>query len=162
MSIIDGQDQTQLRALNARFIHNYVTRDVAGHDAILHRDFIAITSSGRPMSRAAYLAYWATAFDPDVIVYWDLRDERIAIYGNCALVRGTNKHISRQGGQEVTGMTTYTDTYFRDAGHWLCVQAQMTTVTPEFFPGDETILKRYLRGRLVTDAPDGPIHKGPG
>ena len=25
-----------LHALNARFIHNYVTNDVASHDAILH------------------------------------------------------------------------------------------------------------------------------
>ena len=26
----------ELRALNARFIHNFVTNDVASHDAILH------------------------------------------------------------------------------------------------------------------------------
>jgi hypothetical protein len=32
----------ELRALNARFIHNFVTNDVVSHDAILHPGFINI------------------------------------------------------------------------------------------------------------------------
>ena len=32
----------ELRALNARFIHNFVTNDVASHDDILHPGFINI------------------------------------------------------------------------------------------------------------------------
>ena len=35
-----------LRALNARFIHNFITNDVPSHDAILHGDFICITPMG--------------------------------------------------------------------------------------------------------------------
>lgn len=33
----------ELRALNARFINNFITNDVPGHDAILHKDFICIS-----------------------------------------------------------------------------------------------------------------------
>ena len=33
----------ELRALNARFIHNFITNDVPSHDAMLHKDFICIT-----------------------------------------------------------------------------------------------------------------------
>jgi hypothetical protein len=36
------ETMNELRALNARFIHNFVTNDVASHDAILHPRFINI------------------------------------------------------------------------------------------------------------------------
>ena len=42
----------ELRALNARFIHNFITNDVPSHDAILHKDFICIDPSGRRVGRA--------------------------------------------------------------------------------------------------------------
>src|SRR5687767_12789314 len=74
----------ELRALNARFIHNFITRDVASHDAMLHPDFINIWPTGQRLDRASYLKYWATAFDPEVIVYWDVRDELITVIGDVA------------------------------------------------------------------------------
>src|SRR6266851_1056679 len=105
-----AETMNELRALNARFIHNFVTNDVPSHDAILHPAFINIWPTGQRWDRAAYLKYWATAFDPKIIVYWDVRDELITIVGDVALVRATNKHTRRRDGQEVTGMTMYTDT----------------------------------------------------
>lgn len=140
------RDIAELSDLNARFIHNYVTCDVASHDAITHPRFISINSSGRYWGKAQYLDWWATAFHPDVIVYWDVRDERIDVFGDVALVRATNKHTVRRDGQEVTGITTYTDTYLREDGRWLCIQAQLTPVAPEHYPPDSTIVSRYVRG----------------
>lgn len=138
----------RLRALNARFIHNFVTRDVASHDAILHPGFINIWSTGQRLDRAGYLKYWATAFDPKVIVYWDVRDELITVVGNVALVRATNKHTRRRDGKEVTGMTMYTDTYLFEDGAWKCIQAQLTPVAPEHQPADDTIVSVYIEGEL--------------
>ena len=138
----------ELRALNARFIHNFVTNDVASHDAILHPDFINIWPTGQRWDRASYLKYWATAFDPKVIVYWDVRDELITVIGDVALVRSTNKHTRRRDGNEVTGMTMYTDTYLFEAGAWKCIQAQLTPVAPEHEPADDTIVSVYIEGRL--------------
>jgi hypothetical protein len=140
-------DLNELRALNARFIHNFVTNDVAAHAAITHPRFLYIATSGARVERAEYLRAWATGFDPSVIVYWDLRDERVDLFGGLALVRATNKQILRSGDQEVTGMTAYSDTYVREGGRWLCVQAQLTAVAPEHYPGDETIV-RPPSGRL--------------
>ena len=138
----------ELRALNARFIHNFVTRDVASHDAILHPDFINIWPTGQRWDRATYLTYWATAFDPDVIVYWDVRDEFITVIGDVALVRSTNKYTRRRDGNEVTGMTMYTDTYLFENGAWKCIQAQLTAVAPEHCPADDTIVSVYIEGKL--------------
>ena len=136
-----------LRALNARFIHNFVTNDVRSHDAILHPGFINIWPTGQRRDRVTYLRYWATAFDPQIIVYWDVRDELITIIGDVALVRATNKHTRRRDGKEVTGMTMYTDTYLFEDGVWKCIQAQLTSVAPEHQPADDTIISVYVEGK---------------
>jgi hypothetical protein len=142
----------QLSALNARFIHNFVTNDVKSHAAITHERFVCITARGAREARNDYLTRWATGFDPEMIVYWDYRDEHISIFDAVALVRATNKHIIRKDGMESTGMTTYTDIYIDENGEWKCIQAQLTPVSPQHFPGDETIVEKYLMGELQIGA----------
>jgi hypothetical protein len=146
-------DLAELRALNRRFIHNFVTRDVASHDALLHARFHCITPSGARMERAAYLDYWATAFDPAVLVYWDMRDERIECFGPLALVSASNRWVRGQGSTRVDGATCYTDTYLCESGRWRCVLAQLTPVA---VPGDldgANIVVRYHRGTLDSTWP---------
>lgn len=149
----DPDDSTlaELRAINARFIHNYVTNDVRSHDDLLHPDFVCIQSSGGLIGRADYLRYWATAFDPEVVVYWDVRDEFISVYGDVALVRSTNQHTIVKEGREITGRTRYTDTYLRTQAGWKCVQAQLTPVTAAAAPGEAVqLVSVYLKGQKVT------------
>ncbi len=126
--------------------HSRALAAYPSHDAITHQRFLYISSRGARVDRATYLH--SHRFDPEVIVYWDVRDESIAIHGDFALVRATNKHTIRTGGDEVTGMTAYTDAYVREGARWLCVQAQLTSVSPEHWPGDETIVSRYVNGQL--------------
>lgn len=135
-----------LRQLNARFIENFVTNDVASHDAMLHPDFVYIRSNGARVDRTSYLKAWATGFDPEVIVYWDVRDEFITIVGDVALVRATNKEIVRRHGRDATAMSTYTDTYLYERGLWKCIQAQITPVAPDQEPSDDTIISVYING----------------
>jgi Domain of unknown function (DUF4440) len=141
------QAMVDLRALNARFIHNFVTNDVRSHDTLLHPNFVCLTSGGSRVDRGSYLKTWATGFDPQVIIYWDVRDELITVIGDVALVRATNKHIVSRDGKETTGMTCYTDTYLFDHGAWQCIQAQLTSVAPEHWPADDTIMNVYINGQ---------------
>jgi ketosteroid isomerase-like protein len=136
-----------LRAINAQFIDNYVRNDVAAHDALLHPSFLYIGSDGARVDRATYLEGWATGFDPEVIVYWDVRDELITVVGEVALVRSTNKETVRRDGRDVTSMSTYTDTYVRHDGRWRCVQAQLTPLTHADPPADDTIVAAWINGR---------------
>ena len=138
----------EFSALNARFIHNFVTNDVPSHDAILHKDFICITPAGARVGRADYLKAWATGFDPERIPYWDYRDERIDVFGTTALVRSTNKSVRMNNGVETVGMTMYTDIYVHENGAWQCVQAQITPVAPANYPPDETIVRKYVKGKI--------------
>lgn len=142
------KDLAALSALNAKFIHNFVTCDVASHDAIIHPRFVCLSSSGSVHGRAEYLKDWATDFDPEIILYWDMRDEHIEIFGDVALVRANTKWVRRLNGQDVTGMTMYTDTYWFEADRWLCVQAQLTPVAPENMTPDNAIVCRYIKGVL--------------
>jgi hypothetical protein len=135
-----------LRTLNARFIDNFVNNDVASHDAMLHARFIGVQSDGARIDRASYLKKWASGFHPNVIVYWDVRDEFITVIGNVALVRATNKHVIRHPCHDETGMTTYTDTYLYEAGAWKCIQAQITPVAMGKEPADDTIVSVYVNG----------------
>lgn len=135
-----------LRRINARFIHNYVTNDVASHDALLHPDFIYIRSNGQRIGRAAYLKAWATGFDPAVTLVWDTRDERITLVGDTALVRSTNISVDLVDGHETVSMSIYTDVYVRERGEWKCLQAQITPLAAEHRPPDSTIVSVYLRG----------------
>ncbi len=141
-------DLANLRALNARFIHNFITCDVASHSKIIHPHFVCISTNGSKQQRAAYLHDWATDFDAAIIPYWDTRDEQIEVFGDVALVRSTNKYVRRIDGRDVVGMTTYTDTYIRQGETWLCIQAQLTPVSPEHYPPDATIISVYVDGHL--------------
>lgn len=139
-------DLEVLSALNKRFIHNFVTNDVASHDAILHPAFRALYTGGNHIDRASYLEEWATGFDPAVITYWDMRDQRINVVGDVALVSATNRWARVRDGVESVGMTCYADTYVRSGASWLCVLAQLTPVAAENYPSDDTVVVRYLRG----------------
>lgn len=145
----------QLRQLNARFIHNYVTNDVASHDALLHPRFTYISGSGQRVDRATYLKNWATGFSAETIPYWDTRDERIVMHGAVALVSAINKFVERSGGEAQTGMAAYTDTYVCDDGQWRCIQAQITMVAPVHWPPDDTIISVYVDGKKLSEAHRG-------
>ena len=138
---------SELRLLNARFIENFIRNDVKSHDAMLHADFIVIQGDGSRIDRTSYLQKWAKGFDPEVIVYWDVRDELITLIGNTALVRATNKEVCRSSAQDITGMSTYTDTYLYEGGAWKCIQAQITPVAPANYPPDETVVRKYVKGQ---------------
>ena len=140
------EEVAQLKIINARFIHNFVTNDVASHEKIIHPQFVHISSNGKWIDRAQYLHDWKTGFDPNVIVYWDYRNEKITVIGTTALVRSVNKFTFVKEDKEITAMSQYTDTYIKESGVWRCIQDPITNVAPENYPGDETIVKKYVRG----------------
>ena len=134
-------DMAQLRSLNAKFIHNFVTNDTASHNKIIHKDFVCIAGNGKLMTRQEYLDGWAHGFDG--FKYWDYRDEQISLFGNTALVHAKNKYVAEKDGKEFSGMSVYTDIYLKENGQWKCVQAQITRLAPENYSGDETIVKKW-------------------
>lgn len=147
-----GEAVAELRALNARFIHNFVSNDVLGHDDLLHPEFVCLQSDGSVLDRATYLQGWATGFDPDSIPRWETRDEQITVVGDVGLVRSTNVFARVLDGTESERAIRYTDTYWHDGARWWCLQAQLTPVEPPHVPGVGSIVSVYLRGVLTLTA----------
>jgi hypothetical protein len=144
----ESDDLSQLKTLNAKFIHNYVTNNVPSHDRIIHEKFQYINSQGKWVNRKDYLENWRTGFDPEKIIYWDYRFEQITIIGTTALVRSVNKYVILENGKDTTGMAQYTDVYVKENSAWKCIQAQITNVAPENYPTDDTIVKKYIKGKM--------------
>jgi len=124
----NAEDITVLSKLNAQFIRNFTDQDTAGHDLILHPDFICIDNSGEIMGREEYLKDWATAYDNSGYTSFSYGEEYIRIWGNVALIRSRTTYTKLINEKLVQGNTVYTDTYFKENGKWLCIQAQITPI----------------------------------
>jgi ketosteroid isomerase-like protein len=121
-------DRDQLSELNARFIQNFITQDAAAHDKIIHKDFICIESNGQIVEREKYLRSWAHDYDNSGYITFSYSDEVIRIFGNTALVISKTTYTKEVNGSIITGHSIYTDTYVKENGKWLCVQAHITPV----------------------------------
>lgn len=122
------KDLAELSKINAQFIKNFVTEDTASHNRIIHPDFICIQGSGVIVKRDDYLREWATGYRTSGYKSFDYSEEMIRIFGNMALVRSKTTYTREVDGKTEKGYTIYTDTYVKENGKWLCVQAQITPI----------------------------------
>ncbi len=127
-SISNKTDLQRLSELNARFIKNFVTQNVAGHDEIIHPDFVCIESNGSIVDRVTYLKNWATDYDNSALDSFGYSDEHIRIFGDIAFVRSKTTAIKTVDGEQRMGHTIYTDSYLKENGVWKCVQVQITPI----------------------------------
>lgn len=122
-------DIAELSKLNAKFIQNFINQDTVSHSSIIHSDFVCIQGSGEIVGRDEYLKRWANAYQASGYTAFDYTDESIRVFGNMALVRSKNVYTTKlNDGKIIHGTTIYTDTYIKENGKWLCVQAQITLV----------------------------------
>lgn len=121
-------DKQMLSELNAQFIRNFLMQDTVAHNKIIHKDFVCIESSGKIVTRDEYMKKWATDFDNSGYKSFSYTDEFIRIFGDMALVRSKTIYTKEVNGKAIQGYTIYTDTYVKENGTWLCVQAQITPV----------------------------------
>src|SRR5688572_12584818 len=117
-----------LSALNARFIKNFITQDTVAHNEIIHKDFVCINNDGSIIGRNEYMSGWSGAYERSGYTAFSFTDEYIRIFGNMALVRSRTVYVKRKDGRTIEGSSVYTDTYIKENGKWLCIQAQITPV----------------------------------
>jgi hypothetical protein len=71
---------------------------------------------------------WANGYKNSHYKTFSYKDEVIRIFGNTALVRSKTVYTKEIDGRIISGNAVYTDTYVKESGKWLCVQAQITAV----------------------------------
>ena len=121
-------DLNELSKLNAQFITNFIAEDTVSHSRIIHKDFVCIQSNGAIVGREDYLKGWARGYTTAGYKSFSFTDEYIRIFGNTALVRSKTVYTKEVDGKIVSGASVYTDTYVKEKGRWLCVQAQITGI----------------------------------
>ncbi len=120
--------EKELYSLNAQFIRNFTTMDTVAHNKIIHPDFVCINSDGSISGRDEYMKGWATGYKKSGYTSFSITDENIRIFGDMALVRSRTVYTKTVDGESVQGSSVYTDTYVKENGKWLCVQAHITPV----------------------------------
>lgn len=126
---INKTDEAVLSEMNAQFIKNFVTQDTVSHDKIIHNDFVCIQSNGSIVDRDEYMRGWANGYQHSGYTSFSYTDEVIRIFGNVALIRSKTVYTKVVSGETISGNSVYTDTYVKENGKWLCVQAQITSVS---------------------------------
>jgi ketosteroid isomerase-like protein len=121
-------DKETLSELNAQFIKNFINQDTIAHNKIIHKDFVCINGDGSIINREDYMKGWANSYQHSGYTSFSYTDEYIRIFGNTALVRSRTPYTKIVDGKRISGASVYTDTYIKEDGQWLCVQAQITRI----------------------------------
>jgi ketosteroid isomerase-like protein len=127
MIVSQGQssDADALKALNAAFIHGYMTRDTAKVSPIFADDFILINPSGQRRNRQEVLNGFISS---PHFLSCDVDTVEIRLYGTIGLVLSGAVFTIDDNGKQTTGKTNYLDVYEKRKGRWVAVAAHVTSL----------------------------------
>ncbi len=112
--------ETQLRAINHRFVNSFAVADYEFMDALTAQDFFMIDNSGNWMDRSQHLDSTRKASIAGGLSYDDVR---VRLFGTVALLHGVFEAIAADGSPR---RVRYTDVYHWNGTKWLLVSAQNT------------------------------------
>jgi ketosteroid isomerase-like protein len=118
-----SNDTDTLKALNAAFIHGYMTRDTASLSPIFANDFILINPAGQRRNRQEVLNGFITT---PHFLSCDVDTVEVRLYGTIGLVLARAVFTTDDNGKKTTGKTNYLDVYEKRRGHWVAIAAHVT------------------------------------
>jgi ketosteroid isomerase-like protein len=99
-------------------------RDPAALDRILASDWIGIDFEGAVLTKPQALE--GIASGSGSLESTVLRDMKVRIYGNTAVVTGTDTEKGEYHGQDSSGKYLWTDVFVKRNGRWQAVSSQST------------------------------------
>ena len=99
-------------------------KDAAALDRILAEDWIGIDFEGRVTNKAGALR--GIVSDAAALESTVLRDMKVRIYGDTAIVTGTDTEKGQYHGKDSSGKYVWTDVFVRRDGRWQAVSSQST------------------------------------
>ena len=118
-----SNDAESLKALNAAFIHGYMTRDTVSLGPIFADDFILINPAGQRRNRQEVLNGFVSSSH---FVSCDVDTVEIRLYGTIGLVLARAVFTTDENGKKTTGKTNYLDVYEKRRGRWVAIAAHVT------------------------------------
>ncbi len=117
-------------------------RDAAALNRILAEDWIGIDFEGTVLNKEQALRGIASGSgELDSTV---LRDMKVRVYGNTAVITGTDTERGEYHGQDSSGRYVWTDVFVRRNGRWQAVSSQSTRLSG---PPDPRKIAKFLPRR---------------
>jgi ketosteroid isomerase-like protein len=104
-----------------------IQKDAAALNQILAEDWIGIDFEGTILTKA--LALKGISSDSAALQSTILRDMKVRIYGNTAIVTGTDTEKGEYHGKDSSGKYLWTDVFVHRNGRWQAVSSQSTKLT---------------------------------
>jgi ketosteroid isomerase-like protein len=104
-----------------------IKKDAATLNRILAEDWIGIDFEGTVLNKAQALQ--GIASDSGSLASTVLRDVKVRVYGNTAVVTGTDTEKGEYHGRDSSGKYLWTDVFVQRSGRWQAVSSQSTKLT---------------------------------
>jgi len=112
-------------------------KDAAALNRILAEDWIGIDFEGTVLNKTQALR--GIASDAAALESTTLRNMKVRIYGDTAVITGTDTEQGEYHGKDSSGSYVWTDVFVRRNGRWQAVSSQSTKLTAP--TGPKTIAK---------------------
>lgn len=114
----------KLQAIERDWLNAEKNHDAAAFEKIVADDWIAITPDGKSQTKAQRAVEIKTARTTSAT----LGDMKVRVFGDTAVVTGTDDEITVEGGKESRDHYVWTDVFVKRNGKWLAVASQTALI----------------------------------
>jgi len=113
-----------LQAMEQAWLDAERNHDAAAFEKIVADDWIAITPDGKSQTKAERASEIKTGHVDSAT----LGDMKVRVFGDTAVVTGTDDEVTTKDGQKSTGHYVWTDVFVKRNGKWLAVASQTAQI----------------------------------
>jgi uncharacterized protein (TIGR02246 family) len=114
----------KLQAIEQDWLNAEKNHDAAAFEKIVADDWIAITPDGKSQTKAQRAVEIKTARTTSAT----LGDMKVRVFGDTAVVTGTDDEITVEGSKESSDHYVWTDVFVKRNGKWLAVASQTALI----------------------------------
>src|SRR6202521_2083516 len=116
----DAATSQTLQAIEQAWLNAEKSHDAAAFEKLVADDWIAISPDGKSQTKAERSAEIKTAHT----VSATLGDMKVRVFGDAAVVTGTDDEITMTDGKKSSDHYAWTDVFVKRNGKWLAVASQ--------------------------------------
>jgi len=120
----DADISQTLQAMERAWLNAEKNHDAATFDKLVADDWIAITPDGKRQTKAERAAEIKSS-DLDSVTMGDMK---VRVFGDVAVVTGTDDEITIKDGKKSTDHYVWTDVFVKRNGKWLAVASQTAQI----------------------------------
>ena len=120
----DAAISQTLQAMEQAWLDAEKNNDAAAFEQIVADDWIAVNPDGKSRTKAETAAEIKTAH----VLSATLGDMRVRVFGDTALVTGTDDEITMTDGKKSSDHYVWTDVFMKRNGKWLAVASQTAQI----------------------------------